>query len=183
MNKVWFGSDLHFDHKNIIKFTNRPFDTVLEMNAYMLARINDMVSPGDRVYLLGDIQFKNDMDILEELTRKVEVHLIHGNHDSDKTRDFWGWTTSSSYKEIRIDGQKIVMFHYPIEEWNGKTHGSIHLHGHTHGMMSHPNQYIPNRLDVGYDNIGEVLISYEDVCSKIIQERIDKDLMFIREES
>lgn len=169
---VYFGSDLHFDHKHILSFCKRPFTDLEVMKDKLLEEFHDTISKGDVVYLLGDIQFCTHTRYLEELTKRkdVEVHLIHGNHDSKKTRNFKGWKSSSMYKDIKVEGKKIALFHYPIAEWNCKDHGSYHLHGHTHGLLSHPTDYVKNRLDVGYDNLGRVLFSFEEVETKITQD-------------
>jgi len=172
---VWFGSDYHFDHKNVINFCNRPFSNVTEMNNYIIERFKDQVKSGDVVYFLGDFQFSNTKVWLESITdiQGVEVHLIQGNHDNKKVCNFKGWKSSTSLKDIKVNDTKIVLCHYPIEEWRAKDHGSIHLHGHTHGMMSHENQYVYKRLDIGYDNIKDVLISFEDVITRITQDHFD----------
>ena len=54
---IWFTSDTHFDHKNIIKYCNRPFKDIDEMNAELERRWNAVVAPGDRVFHLGDFAF------------------------------------------------------------------------------------------------------------------------------
>ncbi|MDR2035133.1 MAG: hypothetical protein LBP91_00435, partial [Coriobacteriales bacterium] len=88
------------------------------------------------------------------------LYLITGNHDKD-------WTGSALFKEVRdykvlkLDtGLKLVMFHYPIMDWQGKGHEkncrqSIHLHGHVHNIGSHKNltNFISGvyRYDVGVD--------------------------------
>lgn len=172
---VYFGSDYHFEHKNILSFCNRPYVDLDEMQDKMIEEYHDRLSPGDVVYLLGDIQFCNHTDYLQKLckNKRVEVHLIHGNHDSKRTRNYEGWRSSQSYKDIKVDNTRISLFHYPISEWNRKDHGSIHLHGHTHGLMSHKAEYIPKRLDVGYDNTGQVLISFDEVITRITQDMLD----------
>lgn len=54
-HKVFFTSDLHFGHANVIRFDNRPFATVEEMDAELIRRWNDKVAKGDLVYVLGDM--------------------------------------------------------------------------------------------------------------------------------
>ena len=172
---IWFGSDFHFDHKNVIDFCNRPFTNITEMNNFIIQRFKDQVKPGDVVYFLGDLQFSTAKVWMESITsiQGVEVHLIQGNHDSKKVCNFKGWITTSSLKDIKVNDTKIVLCHYPIEEWRGKNHGSIHLHGHTHGLKSHKSGYKYKRLDVGYDSIGDVLISFDDVLARITQDYFD----------
>ena len=79
---VFFTSDLHFFHKNIIRFDNRPFTSVEEMNETLIRNWNRKVKKDDLVYILGDISWGNDEEtcaIFARLNgRKV---LIKGNHD------------------------------------------------------------------------------------------------------
>ena len=83
MGKVLFTSDLHFGHENVIRFDNRPFATVEEMDNEMIRRWNEKVSPGDLVYVLGDFIWKSRNDDAAELIRSLhgQIILIKGNHD------------------------------------------------------------------------------------------------------
>ncbi len=67
--------------------------------------------------------------------------------------------SASIYKEIKIGEEKVVLFHYPIKDWNGKDHGSIHLHGHTHDLDSGVEGRI---INVCYDKHGRFL-SEQDI--------------------
>lgn len=150
--KIWFTSDNHFFHKSILRFaaeTRKNHTDVLEMNREMVAVWNSMVQPNDRVYCLGDFSFgtaeKTD-GILHQLNGRK--FLIKGNHDH--------WMNGTvekqfeaiyDYKKITIEGKKVIMFHYPIFEWENMHHGSYHLFGHVHG-----NSTVPGRaMDVGID--------------------------------
>lgn len=78
-------SDHHWGHKNIIKFSNRPFDNLHHMENYMIDAWNSVVTDDDEVWHLGDISFKLNakylVNILDRLNGKI--HLIRGNHDKD----------------------------------------------------------------------------------------------------
>lgn len=56
-NKFWLTSDLHFWHKNICKYCNRPFETIEQMNKEIINRYNSVVSEDDTVFILGDLGF------------------------------------------------------------------------------------------------------------------------------
>ena len=78
----YYISDLHFGHKNIIAFDNRPFKTVEEMDEVLISNWNQTVSEGDHVYILGDLCWGKAKDwpaVLERLSGNK--HLIRGNHD------------------------------------------------------------------------------------------------------
>ena len=124
---VFVTSDHHFNHENIIKFVGRPFESVLEMNAIMIENWNKTVKPNDIVWHLGDFRWKHDVGqsasgILSRLNGRIS--LIQGNHDPRG----WGrdvWT-------LKVAGVHCVLFHYPIESWNNRLKGAVHIHGHTH---------------------------------------------------
>lgn len=137
--ETWFTSDNHFGHANIIKYCNRPFKSVAEMDEAMIANWNETVAPNDIVYHLGDFIFeKNESTrgqwILGRLNGKKR--LIAGNHDRSKTRNLHGWDYVSDYEEITMGAQKIILAHFPFKTWNKVHHGAINLHGHSHGKMA-----------------------------------------------
>ena len=78
----FYISDLHFGHENAIKFDNRPFSSVEEMNEILVQRWNKVVHPEDTVYVLGDFFWKRK-DMLTYLPRlSGKIILICGNHDA-----------------------------------------------------------------------------------------------------
>ena len=83
MGKVFFTSDLHFGHENAIRFDNRPFKTVEEMDAELVRRWNAKVGKGDLVYVLGDMIWKSGNGQAEQLIKSLngQIILIKGNHD------------------------------------------------------------------------------------------------------
>jgi calcineurin-like phosphoesterase family protein len=121
---IWFTGCTHFGHANIMHLANRPFASAEEMDATLISNWNAVVKTGDTVYHLGDFGWhaRDNNAILGCLNG--EVIRLHGNHDPED----WG----KDYLERRCDGRRIVMCHYPIEEWNGWWKGNLHLHCHTH---------------------------------------------------
>ena len=82
MSKIYFTSDHHFGHKNIIKFSKRPFKGVDEMDEMLIQKWNEKIKPEDDVYHLGDVglsSFGKLSKILEKLNGKI--YLINGNHE------------------------------------------------------------------------------------------------------
>lgn len=81
--KVLFTGDLHLGHENVIKFDNRPFETVEEMDAELIRRWNNKVDKGDLVYVLGDMIWKARNDDAPSLIKSLngQIILIKGNHD------------------------------------------------------------------------------------------------------
>ena len=130
MTNTWVISDPHFGHANIIKFCNRPFASVTEMDEALIKNWNSVVEPTERVICNGDFMFyKSDTGIFQRL--KGYKELVLGNHDHTATRNL-GWKAIHTRLEFVHNSKHVVMDHYPIESWNKKFHGSIHLYGHVH---------------------------------------------------
>lgn len=80
--KIFLTSDTHYGHANIIKYCSRPFSTVKEMDDFMIARWNEVVSDEDTVYHLGDFALCDDWRKTQILTQlKGSKILVLGNHD------------------------------------------------------------------------------------------------------
>jgi calcineurin-like phosphoesterase family protein len=115
---IWFGSDMHFHHDNILKFTDRPYKTVKEMNKGIIKKWNKQVKPNDLVYILGDFiwnttklnEYKKIMCRLNGIK-----YLIVGNHDDIKTARGMnmGFSAVLHGAEIRIGKELVVLSHYP----------------------------------------------------------------------
>lgn len=56
---VFFTSDLHLGHRNIIQLCNRPFSSIDEMDQRFIEKWNEKVTDADTVYILGDLMFRN----------------------------------------------------------------------------------------------------------------------------
>ena len=146
--KNWFTSDSHFGHTNIITHCDRPFTSVEEQDATLIANWNALVRPNDDIWHLGDFAFRNSKAAASYLARlNGRKHLIWGNHDSDETRGLSGWASSQPMKEIKADGIRITLLHYAMRVWPASHHGAIHLYGHSHGALPGDRQ----SLDVGVD--------------------------------
>jgi calcineurin-like phosphoesterase family protein len=153
--RIWFSSDNHYFHKNILKFcpTTRRGNSIEEMNELMIEAHNAKVQQHDRVYFLGDFCFGNAQDA-EGVIKRLggRKHLIYGNHDKVLKSNVHlqkYFESVQDYKEITIEGQKVVMFHFPMREWNSMHHGSYHLFGHVHGNLE--NEIVGRSMDVGVD--------------------------------
>jgi len=152
--KVFFTSDLHLNHANILKYCNRPFKNVEEMDRVIIENFKSTLKEGDTLYILGDLTFKRQYaeNFLRIITGMgVEVHFIIGNHDKDgKTLEIIEkyCTDVQEMKEIQIQGIKITMCHYPMYSWNASHYGAWHLFGHVHGRKP----FATKQYDVGVDS-------------------------------
>lgn len=140
---IHFTSDTHFFHANIIKYSNRPFRDVDEMNETLIRNWNAVVAPGDTVWHLGDFAFCPIEQFKRLLSRlNGTKHAILGNHDKTITKNIPELLSGNHlasiqhYAELRNDNHPmIVLMHYGMRVWNKSHHGSIMLYGHSHGSL------------------------------------------------
>jgi len=133
---IYYTADLHLNHKNILHMCRRPFDNLQEMHRTIKQYWNAAVQDNDEVYIIGDVcmSFNGETaDYLRSLHGKK--HLIIGNHDkkhlkTEKFRELF--ETIDHYLTIGDEGRKVVLFHYPILEWDGYFKGWYHIYGHIH---------------------------------------------------
>ena len=83
-NKVFFTSDTHFSHKNIIRYCDRPFASVEEMNKGIITMWNETVPKDGIVFHMGDVCFGGNARWEEMLSQlNGTIYLIRGNHDME----------------------------------------------------------------------------------------------------
>lgn len=143
----YFIADLHFGHKNVMSYDNRPFTHIEAHDNYIIDNWNNKVNIDDDVYILGDISCYNmtkTVDILNNLNGNK--HLITGNHDSKllKSKPFRDcFVEICDYKELYLNREhSIILCHYPIPCFKNHYYGWYHLYGHVHNsweyhMMEH----------------------------------------------
>lgn len=173
--KIFFISDLHFGHANIINLCSRPFSSADEMNAALISNWNSAVGSSDTVYIVGDMFFtsQDPAPFLRELNG--EKILITGNHDGaclKKHRaayDFFSAVTP--YLEINESCHPITLCHYPMLEWNkDRRHGSGKLgyliYGHIHNNILPEYKILfmrGNALNAGADINGFTPVTFREL--------------------
>lgn len=173
MNKTYIIGDPHFGHEGIIRHCNRPFQSVEEMDQELKDNWNNIVGKEDKVIVVGDFCFKKTPWQIEELVHSLNGHklLVYGNHDKQlRNGKSLGFFHKVDYLEEHIidstgNIRKLVIFHYPILNWNGKYHGSWHAFGHSHGNSSElMHKLAPGTWDVGVDVNNFTPILLEDLA-------------------
>lgn len=121
--ETYFTSDLHLGHANILRFQNRPFDSVEDMNIKLIQNYNSMVHKNDLVYILGDLTYKISVEESNMLIQQLKGRkvLIRGNHDLKYDSSLF--EDILDYKEFNQEKIKYVLMHYPLMEWNGSYKG------------------------------------------------------------
>lgn len=143
----YYIADCHFGHEKAMQLDKRPFDTVEQMDAYMIEQWNQVVrKKKDEVVILGDFCMGKGERVNELLSalngRKC---LVTGNHDSmflrDKRFDTDLFEWIRPYAELHDNNRKVVLSHYPIICYNGQYHGKMTymLYGHVHDTQDYWN--------------------------------------------
>lgn len=149
---IWVISDTHFNHSNILTFSDkvgkpvRDFPSVEDMNETMIDRWNSVVMPGDKVYHLGDVFFGDKEWFKKNWPRlKGKKRLIVGNHD-DITFLSSGGFFSKVYMWRVFRDFNLLLTHVPVhpstlgeDRLDGRQ--IINVHGHIHQNPSPEGPY------------------------------------------
>ena len=189
-DNIFFTSDTHFCHANIIKFYGRPFKDVEEMNEALISNWNKVVGPTDIVYHLGDFCFAGSAEWHSILGRlNGRIHLIIGNHDEKNLRQGYEKLFESIVPQARlfIEGYNVYLNHYPFMCYPGYKPYTIQLFGHIHSSHSKfdgldaviaKKSLQPSQYDVGVDWNNFTPISWREVIEKIKYQKENNVNMF-----
>lgn len=190
--KCWFTSDQHYCHSNVMRFCNRPWGDVKEMNKALTDNWNEVVGEKDVVFILGDFYWSKDPDAVKKKLDELKgaaIFVLLGNHDTteqfSKVRD----------KRIQIISDTAMVFvsgidedkpsreheymlsHFPLATWPHFQRGSLNLHGHIHsGPRSKVDIDRPGfdlilkqgkTYDVGVDNNNYYPVEIRDILTKL----------------
>jgi len=154
MSNIWFQSDFHFNHENIIKYCNRPFKNVNEMNNIIIKRHNERVKKEDTVYFLGDFGFfasknrsfrgegkpYNPDQFLSQMNGKY-WGFVKGNHDKSSNK----WHPISDEIILNQNGLRIQLIH---DSLYGKVDYSLILCGHHHNKFKLKELFYLNKISL-----------------------------------
>jgi calcineurin-like phosphoesterase family protein len=191
LKNVYFTTDFHLFHHNVLKFDKRPFNDVHHMHQIIEQRWNETVNPDDIVIYLGDLSFarREDKDYINQMLERLngKIHFVLGNHDKiEEVKKMPNLESVQDYLEVRIthmEGDKKIetlfcCMHYPIYSWNKKHHGSYMVHGHCHGNLHHGEEasFYDNRrvIDVGCMLHDYRPVSYTQIMKKLSHVKVEK---------
>jgi len=140
MTDIWFVSDTHFNHQNILTFKNsdgspvRSFSSLEEMNETMVKNWNLVVKPQDHVYHCGDVCMGPRSEYSKWITRlNGRLRLVVGNHDDLNNRDFLSHFEKVMTWRVFKDGNFLVS-HVPVHPNSMMPRKcEFNVHGHLHG--------------------------------------------------
>jgi calcineurin-like phosphoesterase family protein len=172
--RTFFTSDTHFDDEYSLRYFNRPFQNVDEMNVTLVEKWNRVVSENDTIYHLGDFTLDNVSHFTKWVSKlNGTIKILPGSHDYPWLKDFVSSErvqviaplVSLEFPELIVgqNPQVIVLCHYSMQVWDRSNQGSWHLFGHTHGKL----KGIGLSFDVGVDCTEFTPLSVEMVASKM----------------
>ena len=186
-SKVFFTSDTHFGHQNILRFCNRPWATIAEHDQALIQNWNDTVPEDAVVFHLGDFCYKGGgFPTIQHLIGLLhgQIILIRGNHDPD-TRKLQNLRKLQQLfdgvfdqLQIEVDGQRILMNHYPLLTWPHAygQHPTWQLFGHVHlrkGITGSDAFIVEQCCRSTQYEVGVDLNGYRPISFHRLQERID----------
>lgn len=193
MVKIFYISDTHFGHRNVIRFDERPFEAVEEMDEALIENWNKAVGKGDIVYHLGDFCW-GKTDEWERLLPRLNgsITLIKGNHDlkrmpQNAKRYF---ADIKDYKEIKDNGRRVILCHYPILAYKSSYDPNTYmLHGHVHSLTDESRkvrQWVQELRDSTHNNSanrGQIynvgcMMPHMDYSPRTLDEIIERERNF-----
>lgn len=180
-DKLYFISDPHFGHDNIIKYTSREFESVEDMNNTLITMWNSTITDDDTIFILGDFCMLGSAAWVYFLSKLNGIkYLCEGNHDKAVTPSFFkqvstGWFNLRVMDE-EIDGgeQRITVCHYPMLSWYQSHRGAWQLYGHTHRFS--PQGVTKNQVNMCVENWNYTPASYLQVKTLITKRYATNDI-------
>lgn len=183
--KIWFTSDLHFGHRNVIRFCERPFEDEKQMGLKLIEYWNDTVGDNDIVFVLGDTFWFNDSRNIKKVLSSLNgknIYILPGNHD-----DFEAYHRVDDHRITLLDDVNVMwletednrgwkkktyevwLSHYPMMTWPHRDNGAFQFFGHIHSKpnrLEGVDQDLPlhyNQLDVGCDYWNYKPVNFEEL--------------------
>lgn len=180
-SKLYFTSDMHIHHSNILEFCKRPWGDVKTHDAALIQNWNRVVPKDGIVFQLGDLIMSSNLDYLQELMNQLNGTIYHilGNHcyrnrmDRESAVKILGGRV---FDIIEIEfpdlNYRLLMSHYPFMYWRLDAY---HLHGHVHsGPNSTAKEKVPEhprRYDVGVDNNNYQPVSFFELTEIFLEKK------------
>lgn len=170
--RVFCTSDTHFGHKNIIKYCNRPFLSIEEHDATIVANWNEIVTDDDVIVHMGDLTMLSRLSVENQLHRQIKnlngrKILVAGNHDSKHVKrtieqDFY-WKVFN-----KIETKEVLFRHWPL---GPNEEEKLCVHGHSHGKLKKA-----LHVDVGVDVYSFKPVLVADVLSSLGCQNVEQTI-------
>lgn len=163
--KIYFIADTHFSDENIIRYENRPFESIREMNDTMAANWNRIVKDEDMVYVLGDFGADGQESFILGQLNGCK-YLVRGNHDT-KSNDFY---RKAGFKEVYdypiIIKNFWILSHEPLYVNSNMPYANLFGHVHSSPVFK---TYSRQHYCVSAERIDYTPIAFDEII-RIIKE-------------
>lgn len=163
MSNIYFISDLHLQHRGILRFGQRHYSSIEEHDVAIIDGINSVVKPKDTLYILGDVAFNLAGLYMLGAIKTRNMILIRGNHDLLPTEEYLKF-----FKEVHgcLKKYSLWLTHIPIhiQETNHNNFFKWNVHGHIHAL--------DQKLDGPYYNVNVDYIGRQPVSLEHIRAHI-----------
>lgn len=183
--QILFTSDLHFGHRNVLRFCKRPWDNEKDMYDGIIENWNNTVGDNDIVFILGDVFWFNDSRTIKKTLDKLkgkDIYIIPGNHDDFRSYHRVTDTRIHLCEDVVVcwitqDGQKkkeVWMSHYPMMTWPHRENGAYQFFGHIHSKFGERNDEVDQNLPLHYNqaDVGCDYWNYKPVSLDILETQI-----------
>lgn len=190
--QVFFTSDWHYNHSQPFLWEARGYKSIQEHNEALIKSVNDVVGPEDILFNLGDLTLNCSIEQFEELISSINcqnIYLLNGNHNNPHYKQIYQPLVKSilgdrfteineiyplryknivyvgNYAEVAVNGQFIILSHYPFSIWNQMQNSAWHLcgHSHCHFAPSTAEDSTSKILDVSWDGYKKPL-SFSEIA-------------------
>lgn len=172
--KTFFIADTHFGDENIIRYENRPFKNVNEMETAIIEAWNNVVGSEDTIFVLGDFSAFSDVESNRSIIDRLcgRKYLIMGNHDR-LTPEEWrqcGFEFVSRYPVI-YEGFWMLS-HEPLYVNSNMPYANIFGHIHASDMYK---DFSEHSFCVSLERIGYAPVLFDTVKEKVAGARNNTD--------
>ena len=147
-------ADMHFGHKNIIQYENRPFENASMMDEALIRLWNGVVEMEGLVYALGDFTLSRRKEIIANLANRLSGRkvLIMGNHDTGKPRDYIECGFEVACRKPMMAEPGVILMHEPFDDPALVASNYLYFFGHVHANRTLMDEY-PNCMCVSAERI------------------------------
>ena len=189
MSKIYLTSDLHLGHDREFIWKVRGFNSIQQMNEYIVEIWNRTVDDNDDIYILGDVMLGSPDNIHYVERLRGRIHIVLGNHDTARREELYlNLPNVVEVAEVGIQlkykKHHFVLTHYPMMTGNLEKESlkqmSLNLYGHTHQASNFYND-MPFMYHVGVDSHNCTPILLDDIIEEIYA-KVKECIAFLDEE-
>lgn len=164
-DKIFFTTDTHFGHSNIIRLANLPFDNIYDKDELQISNWNRVVPKDGIVFHAGDFALKCHPKRYSEILYRLngKIYLCEGSHDKDAFQHKERFEEISDTFYLTIEDIEIFISHYNHKVWPKSHYGSWQIHGHSHGRLDSYDAAEGKILDVSVETNGYAPVPLEKV--------------------